>query len=259
MKTQHQKVFLTATVIALAAAAAMGVVAIFVDLGDTGIKVLVTTMLVAIVGVLSLANATAAAHGSRLGLPGMAAACLAVAPTAVIIWMDSTLWSPGTEELAFKSAGCLGVAAAAAAHSGLLSLAGIGRFRWVLSTTRVAGAALAAFAVAQIIDDFHVDDTLGKIIAAGGVFATFGTLAVPILHRMSGMSPAGLVTVAADAAISLTCPRCGSAEEIRAGESACSSCGIGFSIELRENRCPCGYPLYGLAGKTCPECGATND
>ncbi len=259
MKTQHQRTFLTATVISLAAAAVMGVVAIFVDLGDTGSKVLVTTLLVAVTGMLSLAGATAAAYGSGLGRPAMAAACLALPPTLALIWLDG--WAPlsGAEEWLIKSAGCLGVMAAACAHSGLLSLARLGKLRWVLSATRAVAAGLAAFAVAQIIDDFHVGDSLGKIIAAGGVLATFGTLAVPILHRMSGIGVANeLVTVAGDAAIALTCPRCGSAEETKAGDSACSSCDLGFSIVLRENRCPCGYPLYGLAGKTCPECGTAN-
>jgi len=150
----------------------------------------------------------------------------------------------------------------ALAHSGLLSLASIGRFRWMLSATRVAGAVLAAFAIIQITNGFYLDDTLGKIAAACGMFATFGTLAVPILHRMSGMNDAGLVTVAGDADIVLRCPRCKSVENVKGGESVCSSCGLGFSIELRENRCPCGYPcgypLYGLAGKTCPECGTVN-
>ena len=255
MKTQHQKTFLTATVVALALAALMGVTAIFVDLGDTGLKVLVTTMLVAVTGVLSLASATASAHGSGLGRPGMVTACLALPPTLILIWMDG--WSlNGAEEWLIKGASCLAVASAAFAHSGLLSLARLGKFHWVLSATRVVAAGLALFAIAEIINDFYVEDMLGKIIAAGGVFATFGTLTIPILHRMFKIKGADkLVTVAADATIALTCPRCGSAEETKVGESACSSCDLGFSIALLENRCRCGYPLYGLSGKTCPECG----
>lgn len=255
MKTQHQKTFLTATVVALAAAALMGVVAIFVDLGDTGSKVLVTTLLVAMIGVLSLAGATATAYGSDLGRPGMVAACLVLPPILILIWAEG--WPPdGAEKWLIKGVGCLTVASVAFAHSGLLSLASLGRLRWALSTTRVAAAALAAFTIARIIDEFHIGDALGKIVAACGVLATFGTLAIPILHRVMDIAD-DFVTVAADAAIALTCPRCRSAEEIRAGgKSACSSCGLGFSIELRENRCPCGYSLYGLAGKTCPECGA---
>lgn len=255
MKTQHQKAFLTTTVVALGAAALMGVFAIFVDLGNTGEKVLATTLFVAMSGVLSLAGATAAAHGSSLGRPGMVLACLALPPALTMVWASGGSLTAGAEDWLIKGAGCLAVASAALAHSGLLSLASLGRFRWILSTTRVVAAALAVFAIAQIIDSFYVEDMLGKIVAAAGVFATFGTLALPILHRMSKMGVVGLVTVAADAAISLTCPRCGSTEEVRPGESSCSSCDLGFSIELRENRCPCGYSLYGLTGENCPECG----
>ncbi len=255
MRTENQKTFLSVTVVALAAAAAMGVVAIFVDLGDTGTKVLITTLLVAGVGVLALASATAVAHGSGLGRLSMMAAGAALPPTLLLIWADGMPWIDGAEEWLLKAAGCLGVAGVAFAHSGLLSLSRLGRFGWVASSTRVVAGALATFAVAQIIDDFYVDDMLGKIIAACCVFATFGTLAVPILHGMFRMGDSELVTVTDDATVALTCPRCESMEELPVGESACSSCGLGFSITLRENRCQCGYPLYGLPGKTCPECG----
>lgn len=125
MKTQHQKTFLTTVVVALAASALMGVVAIFIDLGDTGSKMLVTTLLVAVTGMLSLAGATAAAHGSGLGRPGMVAACLALPLTLMLIWAE---WNA---EWLIKGAGCLGVASTAFAHSGLLSLARLGKFQWV--------------------------------------------------------------------------------------------------------------------------------
>jgi len=55
--------------------------------------------------------------------------------------------------------------------------------------------------------------------------------------------------------IRLTCPRCGSDETLRVGQSRCSSCGLRISVEFEEPRCGCGYLLYGLSGEHCPECG----
>lgn len=268
MKTQHQKTFLTATIVALSIAAAMGIFAIFADLGDTGGKVLITTLLVAVAGVLSLASATAAAYGrTTMGYVGMGAAWLALPISIILLWAESYMLFDMQIWLA-KAAGSFLVFAVAAPTSGLLSLARLRRLRWVRAITYAAIAVLVVAILIIVI--FEVDlgnpEITKRVIGVAMILATFGTITVPILHRMYKMK-GELVTVAADATIVLTCPRCGSAAEIKAGGdwgadhralSACSSCGLGFSIELRENRCHCGYSLYGLSGKTCPECGAAS-
>jgi hypothetical protein len=56
--------------------------------------------------------------------------------------------------------------------------------------------------------------------------------------------------------IKLTCPRCESPQDIRAGHGECENCRLQISIALEEGLCEgCGYPLRGLTGDRCPECG----
>ncbi len=56
--------------------------------------------------------------------------------------------------------------------------------------------------------------------------------------------------------IALTCPRCGAAQSIVAGHGECGNCRLKISISLEEGACGhCRYPLRGLTGEKCPECG----
>jgi DNA-directed RNA polymerase subunit RPC12/RpoP len=42
------------------------------------------------------------------------------------------------------------------------------------------------------------------------------------------------------------------------GDSKCGNCGLKFRIEIEEPRCArCGYLLWQLTERRCPECGQT--
>ena len=56
--------------------------------------------------------------------------------------------------------------------------------------------------------------------------------------------------------VSMTCPRCSAAITIPTGHGDCPHCRMQISISLEEGACSkCHYPLRGLTGDRCPECG----
>jgi hypothetical protein len=56
--------------------------------------------------------------------------------------------------------------------------------------------------------------------------------------------------------VSLTCPRCQANLQIELGHDACPACRLQILISLEEGVCAkCAYPLRGLTGDKCPECG----
>lgn len=62
-------------------------------------------------------------------------------------------------------------------------------------------------------------------------------------------------TVAAKPKLRMTCPRCQIEQVHTTGPVRCPKCRFLIVIEIQEPRCECGYLLYQLHGKTCPECG----
>ena len=262
MKTQVQRRLLLATVAALSAAAIMGIIAVFADLGDTGGRILATTLMVAAASVLSLASATAKIHERGLtahGHAGMWAAGLALASGLMLLWFDGQPWFEnllGDAEWLIRAAACFGVLAVAAPHGGLLALARLRpHFEWMRILTWCAAGVLAVVLLMLILADYPDFDAWAKLITVVAIVATFGTVAVPILHRVSGIDAAEPLSTVPDEPVRVTCPRCGAAQELPLGDSECSSCALGFTIQVREQRCRCGYPTYGLPSDTCPECG----
>ena len=62
--------------------------------------------------------------------------------------------------------------------------------------------------------------------------------------------------VDSDKTLAFTCPRCHSPQEITLPAGQCAACRLQFAIALKEGVCAkCRYPLRGLTGDRCPECG----
>ena len=57
-------------------------------------------------------------------------------------------------------------------------------------------------------------------------------------------------------AVELICPRCKVWQTVQAGHGRCANCRLQITISLDEGVCgTCRYPLRGLTGDKCPECG----
>jgi hypothetical protein len=81
-------------------------------------------------------------------------------------------------------------------------------------------------------------------------------LALPILGRMEARRERDRLVAAPDRArLTLQCPRCSLWMQMHSGRVACPGCRLPLLIEFEEPRCACGYPLQGLHGDCCPECG----
>jgi len=257
MRAGYQRTFLTATVVALTAVAAMGIVAVFADLGDTGMKILATALMVAAAGIVSLASATAKSHRHGLtanGHAGMWAAGLGLAGALALLWGEDAV---GDWEWLARTVACLGVVAVAAPHSGLLAIARLRpHMEWARVTTWAATGILTGTLILLFLTDMDAGVAAEKTIAVTAIVVAFGTITIPILHRVSGLSDmSGAVVTVSAKSISLGCPRCGKQHELPLGDSECPSCGLLFKVEISENRCQCGYPKYGLPTTVCPECG----
>ena len=98
-------------------------------------------------------------------------------------------------------------------------------------------------------------DLFGRILAGTAILAGLGTVSLPILYRLYGEhNPTSPVST--ELKMEMVCPRCGEGQTIPAGDSACGKCGLKFRLEIEEPRCPgCGYLLYQLTSRQCPECG----
>jgi MFS family permease len=134
------------------------------------------------------------------------------------------------------------------------------RQRWL----RWATVAFAWFAGATFdyaaINNMNSDIFL-RVAMAAPVCAGCGTVAVAILTAFNRR----VIPVSGDEVdateMTIVCPVCRKKQALPLaggiGDSACSGCGMIFSIRARAPRCPsCNYLLLMLQSDRCPECGA---
>ncbi len=138
----------------------------------------------------------------------------------------------------------------------LLGLARLSkRWQWVRIATIASASLLVAWYIA-VIAGFLSERGSGPPVGVLIITTGCGTLCTVLLHWV-GASAAPEAMVTTTLALSLTCPRCGAAQELPAGRSKCRQCGLSFRIEIEEEHCAkCGYVLYRLTSDRCPECGA---
>ncbi len=186
-----------------------------------------------------------------IGPIGIAAALAALVMLLILIWVDA--WR---SELFVKALGCVLVLAVAFPHVGLLSLARLRKsFEWIRALTILAIALLATLIISIICFKLHESDDLWRGMGTLAILSVCGTIAVPVLHRVSAIRDENAIQTTA-LVLTLTCPRCSSSQTLPAGRSKCASCGLRFNIEIEEEHCPkCGYAIYKLTSANCPECG----
>lgn len=211
----------------------------------------------AVVGGASILGLAAAVPWERrrwhpLGPVAMTCVAFAAVMLFLLIWLDQIWRSEGFVRVMGVSC----VLAVAGPHTGLIAMARLRRsYEWVRICTAVLIALLAAFLAGLIVEVVDDSDAMARVGGVLGIGVACGTIAVPILHRVSAIAKEDSIqTTSLD--LSLTCPRCSTTQTLRAGRSQCAACGLRFRIEIEEEHCEgCGYVLYRLESAHCPECG----
>lgn len=191
------------------------------DMGDTGGRVLGTSLL-----------ATGTAMVSMVQLPALADRRIGILPAVAIgagavgfVMVTAAIWGDADNDLGWKVAGTAYTIAISGAIASILSGQRIeGRSAWVGTATLGAIGLAATMLVAAIWFDVGRDG-YWRVFAVVAVLVAAGGLAVPILSRSSASPTPDLVVIA--------CPFC--ASELagqRASDAICPVCGSRFTVDL---------------------------
>jgi transcription elongation factor Elf1 len=252
--------FLWTMIVSLALAAALGILVILFDgLGETGARILGTSLLV---GGFSLICLACAIVIDRRRAPivmwvGLGTSLAALAVWVLTVWSEPLRIGSGGFDTLIKIGTTLTVACCWAAHFGILLLLPVQRREWrilrtaTFVTTGLLGVAIVVTAWGEIDKEW-----MFKVIAVLSILGSCGTVVTPILALIERIQRRGEpVTIQRSLRLTLTCPRCGRDQQVLVGRSKCQECGLQFRIEVEEPHCTCGYPIYKVEGDRCPECG----
>ena len=254
MTSQAQRALLFCFIGSIVCCALAGIYCLLVGrMGDFEARILGTTGVFGGASILGMASAVPweRHRWHPIGLLGLIAVAVAIVFLLVAIWFE-----PSWREFGFyKTMFIACVVAIALPHVGLLSLARLRRgYEWVRFAAVAAIALLAGQIVLSILAEID-EEGWYRVMGVLAILDVSGTLAVPILHRISGIRAREDIQTTV-LVLSLTCPRCSQAQQLPVGQSKCAACGLRFSIEVEEEHCAkCGYPLYQLRSAVCPECG----
>ncbi len=137
------------------------------------------------------------------------------------------------------------------ANSSLVRLGAIG-------SLGAAGALLSTMSFITSGFNTNPDELLIKITGACAVGAACAAMSVVILYRLNRRLPSVKENLTHVTAVVVICPHCDRKHSAAMGESACPGCGLVFTLKVHEPRCvQCDYPLLGIKGAVCPECGTS--
>ena len=254
--------FLWIMIGSLTLAAALGVLAIIFDtFGSTSEKILVTSLLMGAYSMTALGCAIVLDRHRRKAISwlGISMSVASLLHWSFMIWFEPWSWNGDyrLQELLMKIGATFTIIAIWCPHLGLLSLLRLDRgvFRGVRTVTHVI-TGLLAVVVMIVFWTEEFEEWTGKMIAVLAMLGGCGTLITPILGivERSGRKDSA-ESIQRRVMIDLTCPRCGFAQNMKAGSAKCTGCGLRISIDVEEPRCTCGYLLFQLTGDACPECG----
>lgn len=242
---------------AIGTCGALGAIALLFGQGSDFLeRILASTAAVAAASILALAAAvpTEARRWPPIGPVGLALTAITLGLLLFIIWADFRWYD---HKWLMKLLIVLCALSVAIPHAGLLAMARLHRgYEWARRMTLVALAALVGLLISVVVFEIPESDVWGRLMGALAILATCGTIAVPILHRMSRIRDRAAVEHIG-LSVSLVCPRCGTSQAMPIGRSQCIQCRLHLAIAIEEEQCAqCGYPLFGLSGASCPECGA---
>ena len=253
---QSQRTFLIGFIVSIALCGLIGAwCVLFGTFGDLEARILGTTASIGAASILGLCSSIAWGRQAwqPVGPIGVGIVSLALFLAVVGIWGDADNWRHA--ERYFKTLGVACTLAIAFPHIGLVGTARLRTgYEWVRIGTVVAVALLASQISVSIVLEVG-NDLWFRMMGVLGIGVACGTLAVPILHRVSAIRPTTLAGTSATL-MKLVCPRCEQPQTLPLGRSSCPSCKLKIRIEIDENNCTnCGYPLYMLTSAVCPECG----
>ena len=147
------------------------------------------------------------------------------------------------------------VFACSLSHTSLLGFARVvSPNTWIIRGTAACIWILAAILSHGILVD-DLTEFRARIAGAAGVLDACGSLTLVILARLKRVQKIEQMETS-DKEIELVCPRCTKRQVVNAGDSKCQECGLKFRIEIEEAVCTkCGYLLWQLTERRCPECG----
>lgn len=260
--------FITSSLAFLALAAVL--LAIWALRGDSSARALAS---VGVLGVGSAIGAYALRLLERRTAVVLAWATISVAVAGTLWWLYMT-WSPmpaaarqmsGPDDMPWQwrlmwatlvVGGTLGITCAQVWHFA-------GRVPVYLRAISIAAVALTGLLLLACVfwpEAFFGPGASGvttRVLAVAGVVTVCLFLAQTVVLRLSREKAAALTAGAPTPLVKLTCPRCEAALEIKPGEAcACAGCNLQLKLEIDGALCTgCGYPLWNLPNRTCPECG----
>jgi hypothetical protein len=102
------------------------------------------------------------------------------------------------------------------------------------------------------------EELVGLVMFGWGAVTLVGLCALSVVSRaMKQRRARSAESIPDRIALRLTCPNCGHDQSLGQGLRRCAKCRCALLIEVEEPRCECGYLLYQLQSRTCPECGRT--
>ncbi len=257
MKSQTQRGLLFGFIGSILCCGLVGIYCLLIgQMGSFEARVLGTTAVIGAASILGLACAIPweRRRWHPVGPIGIFAVVIALILVLIAIWVD--LWRlVDWDEAFYRTMGVVCVVGVALPHVALLSLARLRRsYGWVRRLTIIMIVLLGS-AISYLIVVEPGGDYWARITGILAITVVCGTIAVPILHRVSAIRTRDDVRTVV-LLLSITCPRCSMTQELPAGRSSCAGCGLKFLIQIEEENCPtCGYPLYRLESSVCPECG----
>jgi hypothetical protein len=231
LRSQTQRTLLGGFVVSICCCGLVGIYCLLVGaFDDVAARILLTTTAVGGASILALANVIPweSRRWHPIGPCGLAAVCLGLLLALVGILKSD--W--GEPEWFYKLMSICCVSAVAISHIGLLSLARLTlKFEKVRILTVLVIIALAAQISWSIVAETD-HEFWYRLMGVVAILDVCGTIAVPVLHRISAI-PAQAGEIAAT--VSLTCPKCGKPQRIPIGRSQCAHCGLKLRFEVDEN------------------------
>lgn len=179
-----RRVAVIVIIVSLSVAALIGIVTLLVgSFGDVQSKTMMTTLVVGLFSMLTLADlAVAGRRFQWSGYIGILAAVIGLVMGLYLVWTDA---QPG--EWFWKTLGIVAVVAGSLAHANLLLLLGERRrpvVRGGLWITLALIVVLAGMLVALVITDGDISsDGYARTLGAVAILDVLGTIVVPVVSR----------------------------------------------------------------------------